>query len=84
MVEQTNLYATQTLQNQDDVQPNSRLHDWVPTDPSEMKKFIALLGWMGLVKLQTLRDYWSKSKLYNLSLAKNTMSRNRFEILLNM
>lgn len=49
-----------------------------------MKKFIAMLGWMGLVKMENLRDYWSKSPLYDIALPRQQMSRNRFEILLAM
>lgn len=84
MVDETNLYATQTITNDNDVLPQSRLHDWQPTDAVEMRKFIGLLGWMGLVKFQNLRDYWSKNMLYDIPLARNTMSRNRFELLLKM
>ncbi|KAI5696544.1 hypothetical protein M8J75_014309 [Diaphorina citri] len=45
MVEETNLYATQVVMS-GDAQPQSRIHDWVPTDNQEMKNFIAILGWM--------------------------------------
>lgn len=81
MVNETNLYATQILEKTN-VGPNSRLHDWTPTDRKEMTKFIALLGWMGLVKVPKLADYWRRSELYAIPLPKNTMSRNRFELLL--
>lgn len=84
MVDQTNLYATQVVSSQEDVAPHSRLHGWTPTDAIEMKQFLGLIGWMGLVKLPNLRDYWSKNKLYDLQIPRNTMSRNRFELLLKM
>lgn len=82
MVEETNLYATQYLIREKDIPPNSRLHDWTPTDPVEMRKFIGLLGWMGLVKVPELTNYWSRSELFSFSLPKTVMSRNRFELLL--
>lgn len=81
MVNETNLYATQILEKTD-AAPRSRIHDWTPTDCQEMTKFIGLLGWMGLVKVPKLADYWRRSELYALPLPKNTMSRNRFELLL--
>lgn len=84
MVDQTNLYATQVVTGQEDVTPHSRLRDWTPTDSAEMKISIGLIGWMGLVQLPNLRDYWSKSQLYNMDLPRKTMSRNRFELLLKM
>lgn len=49
-----------------------------------MRKFIGLVGWMGLVKLLCLQDYWSTNDLYDIPLARNAMSRNRFELLLKM
>ena len=82
MVDETNLYATQHLGTLDDVGPRSRLHRWTPIDISEMKRFIGLIGWMGLVKVPKLSDYWNTSELYSLELPKTTMSRNRFELLL--
>ncbi|XP_054278181.1 piggyBac transposable element-derived protein 4-like [Macrosteles quadrilineatus] len=84
MVDQTNLYATQVVSCQEDVAPHSRLHGWTPTDAIEIKRFLGLIGWMGLVKLPNLRDYWSKNKIYDLQIPRNTMSRNRFELLLKM
>lgn len=47
-----------------------------------MKNFIALLGWMGVVKLERLADYWSKSELFSIPFARSLMSRNRFQLLL--
>ncbi|XP_046677521.1 piggyBac transposable element-derived protein 4-like [Homalodisca vitripennis] len=72
------------IENQEDVKPSSRLHKWTPTTPEEMRKFVALVGYMGLVKYLSLQDYWSKSPLYDNTLVRNAMSRNRFEILLRM
>lgn len=84
MIDQTNLYATQQLELQDDVGHASRLHKWKPTEREELLKFIGLIGYMGLVKYLSLQDYWSLIPLYNNALVRNTMSRNRFEILLTM
>ena len=82
MVDETNLYATQHLGTLDDVGPRSRLHRWTPTDISEIKRFIGLIGWMGLVKVPKLSDYWDTSELYSFELSKTAMPRNRFELLL--
>lgn len=81
MVDETNLYATQQLLNAD-AAPQSRLHKWYPTCAGEMKRFIGLIGWMGLVKLPRLCDYWSTNELFSIPLPKKVMSRNRFELLL--
>lgn len=56
---------------------------WIPTTDFEMKKFLGLLLWMGLVKVGCLKDYWSKDSLYNFSIPGKIMSRNRFQLLLS-
>jgi len=38
--------------------------------------------WMGLVQMPSLKDYWSLKIMYKNSVAKNIMSRNRFELIL--
>lgn len=43
MIDETNLYAIQTIEKQNDIPPSSRLHRWVPTDLNEMRQFIGLL-----------------------------------------
>lgn len=45
MVNETNLYATQQLEDFDDIGPRSRLHKWERTDAQEMHRFIGLIGW---------------------------------------
>lgn len=57
MVDQKNMYANQQLTTNSDVGPKSRKHSWEPTNIPEMKKFIALLGWMGLVNVNTTENY---------------------------
>nr|CAH7752331.1 unnamed protein product [Callosobruchus chinensis] len=85
MTDQTNLYATQKLVSTDDISEGSRLHAWTPTDKEEIKKFVGIIGYMGLVRLATMDRYWSKrKKIYQNSIVGQIMSRNRFELLLNM
>lgn len=81
MVEETNLYATQVVMS-GDAQPQSRIHDWVPTDNQEMKNFIAILGWMGIVTLPKISDYWSTNEVFSLPFGRKLMPRKRFELLL--
>ncbi|GBP90599.1 DNA ligase 4 [Eumeta japonica] len=51
-------------------------------DENEMKKFLSLLIWMGLRRLHKVSNYWSHNVLYENTVARSTMSRNRFELLL--
>ncbi|KAK9744249.1 Transposase IS4 [Popillia japonica] len=81
LVDETNLYATQVIQTANDITPFC-LHGWTPTDAKEMEQFVGLLGWMGIVKVAELPNYWSKSKLSSFDLPKKVVARNRFELLL--
>lgn len=81
IVDQTNHYAS-CLLVETDATENSRYHNWVPTSKSEIKHFLALVAWMGIVKAPTLADYWSTDPLFNFSFPRSVFSRNRFEILL--
>lgn len=81
IVDQTNLFATQYLLN-NDISRGSRTHAWTPVDKAEIYRFLALIGWMGLVKLPAIRDYWRSDNLYSVPLAKTIMPRNKFELIL--
>jgi hypothetical protein len=59
IVDQTNLYATQKVLQVNDVPSTSRLRAWEPVTKSEMMRCIGLIGYMGLVKMPSISDYWS-------------------------
>lgn len=50
---------------------------------TEMRNFLGILIWMGLVNMPNLRDYWRNDFLYKTRITE-VMSRNRFEIILGM
>lgn len=81
IVDQTNLYAAQQLLTTDTT-PGSRAHAWKPVTVDEIAKFLALIGWMGLVKLPSIKNYWRVHKLYGIPLARTVIPRNRFELIL--
>lgn len=81
MVDETNRNANDVISKRR-LSRQSRLRNWKDTDPEEIKKFIGLLIYMGLVPLPHITDYWSKNKLYRCSVAAQVMSRNRFQLLL--
>lgn len=60
----------------------SRFSKWSPTNVDEIKKFIGLLLWCGLVQMPSLASYWSTKLRYKNNVAPKIMSRNRFELLL--
>ena len=47
-----------------------------------MLKFLGIIIEMGLVQMPEIDYYWSKSKLFGSEVIQNTMSRDRFELLL--
>lgn len=60
----------------------SRFSKCVPTNYNEIKKFIGLLLWMGLVQMPSIESYWSTKSRYTNNIAGKTMPRNRFELIL--
>jgi len=83
MVVETNRNADQVL-SKHRLTKSSRFIKWVPTNDVEMKQFLGLLMWMGLVQMPSLKDYWSLKMLYKnfVTKTKNIMSRNRFELII--
>jgi len=81
IVEQTNLNAQQVMANRR-IRRSSRLKKWKDTDKEEMKKFLAIVLYMGMVKYPTIYSYWSRDPFYMNSFVPKIMSRNRFQLLL--
>lgn len=81
IAEETNLFATQSLADKK-FKPCSRSHLWQPTDKDEIKRFFGLILFMGLVKLPSIKDYWSTDDVMRQTFPRTVMTRNRFEILL--
>ena len=73
-VTETNLYHER--QQIDIEESNDR--KWTDTDAEEMKKFLALLILMGLVKKSEKDEYWSTSPLMCTPIFGRVMPRNRF------
>lgn len=82
IVIETNKYAAQKIASKV-ISPHSRLNKWYDTNESEMKCFLGLLMWTGLVSLPSYDLYWSTSVIFKTEFS-TFMSRNRFEILLQM
>ena len=83
IVLETNRYANQTITSKSPTK-NSRLYKWTDTNPEEVKKFLGLVQWMGLVRLGTLESYWAKHGIYKQCIPRLIMPRNRFQALLSM
>ena len=54
MVVETNKYAEQEIDRRRPLRRNSRYKHWKPVDAVEIKKFIATLFLMGIVRLPTI------------------------------
>ncbi|XP_066928024.1 piggyBac transposable element-derived protein 5-like, partial [Clytia hemisphaerica] len=57
---------------------------WKETNAAEMKKFIALILYMGIVRLPQNNLYWSTKSLFHGLWARAIMSRDRFKALLSV
>jgi hypothetical protein len=84
VVNQTNIYATRFVMDNRNISNNARVQNWEPTTAKEIIHLIGLLGYMGIVRMNSLRDYWSRKWILKTDVARSVMSRNRFEILLKM
>jgi len=82
IVIETNKFAAQQKASKS-LSPFARINKWFDTDETEIKQLFGLLIWTGLVSLPSYELYWSNSDIFatNFGLV---MSRNRFEILLQM
>jgi hypothetical protein len=81
IVFETNRYASQCIANTT-ITRTSALKNWKDTTSAELRKFIGLLIYMGLVPKPQILLYWSKSALYEERFAPQVMSRDRFQMLL--
>ena len=81
MVRETNRYAEQYLLTH---KPNKRSKDlqWEPTTNEDMLKFLGIVVVIGLVQMPKIDYYWNKSQLYGSKISRNTMSKDKFEVLL--
>ncbi|XP_057329805.1 piggyBac transposable element-derived protein 4-like [Microplitis mediator] len=74
MAKQTNLYAQEV---HDAGRPNKR---WKPITSNEMKAFVGILIYMGIVRLPQLKMYF-QSDFVQCPLVSNAMTRDRFKLI---
>ncbi|KAK7090835.1 hypothetical protein V1264_010585 [Littorina saxatilis] len=84
LVIQTNLYADQFLEANPNLPEFSRANKWEPVNAAEMKKFLALVLLMGIVRRPAIELYWSRKVLYRIPVFSSVMTRNRFQIILQI
>ena len=65
-----------------DQNPCARLNKWEDTSPDEMKVFVAHLIVIGILKKNSLEQYWSRDNILNTPFFGHYMSRNHFQNIL--
>ena len=65
-----------------DQNPCAQLNNWEDTNPDEMKVFAAHLIVMGILKKNSLQQYWSRDSILNTPFFGHYMSRNHFQNIL--
>ena len=65
-----------------DQNPCAGLNNWEDTSPDEMKVFVAHLIVMGILKKNSLEQYWSRDNILNMPFFGHYMSRNHFQNIL--
>ncbi|KAJ8932017.1 hypothetical protein NQ314_015025 [Rhamnusium bicolor] len=82
MVTETNRYASQVLGSNIRTRGH-RMTRWKNTDMDEMKKFLGVILFMGIVNFPKIECYWKLDNLYyHPIMHKIKMSYNRFSLLL--
>lgn len=84
IVTNTNIYAEELKLRKED-QKYAPIQRWTPTNREEIRKFLILTVWMGLVPIGNLKDYWAtQSIIYKFEYPQSIMSRNRYQVLLSV
>ena len=81
LVKETNHYYDQIIEAKGGVETLSkcaRAKSWQPVTTSEMRVFIAIILYMGLVRMPNYEMYWSTNDLIGLKNFTSLMSRGRF------
>ena len=65
-----------------DQNPFAQLNKWEDTSLDEMKLFVAYLIVMGILKKNSLEQYWSRDNILNTPFFGHYMSRNHFQNIL--
>ena len=83
LVQETNRYAEQYFQNnpKDSLPPHSLARSWKNVDLPEMRAFLGILLYMGMVKLPTYKSYWSTDALMGMKGFRHIMSRDRWTVI---
>lgn len=80
LVQETNRYAEQCKATNKN---KYAVNNWCNTDPQEMKMFLGIVMYMGLVPMSSIRHYWKKDEYFNTKISQ-TMPRFRFESMLTL
>ena len=81
IVEETNRYYDFCMEGTS-VTRHSKLKQWKYVTRKDIEEFLGVSLQMGLNQQPTYVSYWSKSKMYGVEMIQNTMSRNKFELIL--
>ena len=69
--------------SQKEIHRVTRVNRWTGINVQEMKQFLGLLCWMGLVRMSSIDSYW-RTTLFKNVVAPQTMTRYRFQLLMRM
>lgn len=81
IVEETNLNAVEIFCTQG-VSEQSRISNWKDMTIDELLTFLGIYLHTGNIKINRLQDYWKKDPLFRVQAIADSMSRNRFLLIL--
>ena len=86
LVDETNRYYRQVIESKggvDSLPPCSSWRKWVPVTLEEMKAFLAIILYMGVVRMRAYDGYYSTDPLIDLRFFRSIMPRNRLTCLMS-
>ena len=82
IVTETNRYAGQFIEKErNNLKRYSIVHQWVPTNHSEISALLGILTLMGIIYKPRVAMYWSSDELLCTPIFKSLMTRDRFLLL---
>ena len=77
MADNTNLYFNEYMEaNGENIGPSARAHRFKPVTKGIMRKFTALILYMGVIKKNNMNNYWSINPIINTPFVRTVFSRD--------
>ena len=81
IVAQTNIKAAEFFERYPEAKKKKYYQDWLPVDKVELRAFLAIVMYMGIVRLPSMTDHWENGVVLRPTAVSQIMPRDRFYVL---